>query len=37
MGYRLSKIYTKTGDRGEAGLADGRRMSKDHPHIEAMS
>ena len=36
MGYRLSKIYTKTGDKGETGLADGRRVSKDHPRIEAM-
>ncbi|MBB2495555.1 cob(I)yrinic acid a,c-diamide adenosyltransferase [Aquipseudomonas ullengensis] len=36
MGYRLSKIYTKTGDRGETGLADGRRVAKDHPRVEAM-
>ncbi|WP_454256063.1 cob(I)yrinic acid a,c-diamide adenosyltransferase [Pseudomonas sp. Marseille-Q8238] len=36
MGYRLSKIYTKTGDTGETGLADGRRVSKDHPRIEAI-
>lgn len=36
MGYRLSKIYTRTGDQGETGLADGRRVSKDHPRIEAM-
>lgn len=36
MGYRLSKIYTKTGDRGETGLADGRRVTKDHPRVEAM-
>ena len=36
MGYRLSKIYTRTGDQGETGLADGRRVAKDHPRIEAM-
>lgn len=36
MGYRLSKIYTKTGDQGETGLADGRRVAKDHPRVEAM-
>jgi cob(I)alamin adenosyltransferase len=36
MGYRLSKIYTRTGDAGETGLADGRRVAKDHPRVEAM-
>lgn len=36
MGYRLGKIYTKTGDKGETGLADGRRVGKDHPRVEAM-
>jgi cob(I)alamin adenosyltransferase len=36
MGFRLSKIYTRTGDGGETGLADGRRVAKDHPRIEAM-
>lgn len=36
MGYRLSKLYTRTGDQGETGLADGRRIGKDHPRIEAM-
>ena len=36
MGNRLSKIYTRTGDAGQTGLADGRRVPKDHPRIEAM-
>lgn len=36
MGQRLSKIYTRTGDQGETGLADGRRVGKDHPRVEAM-
>lgn len=36
MGYRLSKIYTRTGDQGETGLADGSRVAKDHPRIEAI-
>lgn len=36
MGQRLSKIYTRTGDQGDTGLADGRRVSKDHPRVEAM-
>lgn len=28
MGNRLSKIYTKTGDDGSTGMADGSRVSK---------
>jgi cob(I)alamin adenosyltransferase len=36
MGFRLSKIYTRTGDTGETGLGDGRRVPKDHPRVEAM-
>lgn len=36
MGYRLSKIYTRTGDTGETGLADGRRVAKNHVRVEAM-
>ena len=31
----LSRIYTKTGDRGTTALGDGRRVAKDHPRIEA--
>jgi len=29
------KIYTKTGDKGETSLLTGKRVSKDHPSIEA--
>lgn len=31
----LSRITTKTGDRGTTALGDGRRVRKDHPRIEA--
>ncbi len=33
MGYRLSKIYTRTGDQGSTGLGDGSRTGKDTPRI----
>jgi len=36
MGYRLSKIYTKTGDKGETGMADGSRVAKDHQQVSAI-
>jgi cob(I)alamin adenosyltransferase len=36
MGNRLTKIYTRTGDTGTTGLADGSRVSKDAPRIEAI-
>ena len=36
MGKRLSKIYTKTGDKGETGLGDGNRVEKTHARIEAI-
>jgi cob(I)alamin adenosyltransferase len=35
MGHRLSKIYTRTGDGGDTGLADGSRVGKDSPRIAA--
>lgn len=35
MGYRLSKIYTRTGDKGATGLGDGTRVDKDSLRVEA--
>lgn len=36
MGHRLTRIYTRTGDKGTTGLSDGARVPKDHPRIEAI-
>lgn len=36
MGHRLSKITTRTGDKGTTGLATGTRVEKDSPRIIAM-
>lgn len=36
MGNRLSKIVTRTGDGGTTGLADGSRVDKDIPRMEAI-
>jgi len=36
MGNRLSRIYTRTGDGGTTGLADGSRVAKDCARIEAL-
>ena len=36
MGHRITKVYTKTGDDGLSGLADGSRLPKNHPRFEAM-
>ena len=33
---RLTKIYTRTGDKGDTGLGEGRRVPKDHPRMEAI-
>ena len=33
---KLNKIYTKTGDGGETGLADGSRIAKEHPLSQAI-
>lgn len=36
MAPRLTKIYTRTGDSGTTGLADGTRVPKDSPLMEAI-
>ena len=36
MGHRLSRIYTRTGDAGTTGLADGSRVAKHDLRIEAI-
>jgi len=36
MGFRLSKIYTRTGDDGTTGLGDGARIPKYGARIEAL-
>lgn len=36
MTDRLTRIVTRTGDQGQTGLADGSRLSKNHPRIEVM-
>ena len=36
MGYRLSKITTRTGDAGTTGLGDGSRVAKDSARIHAI-
>ena len=36
MGKRLSKIYTRTGDKVETGLGDGSRAQKNSSRIQAI-
>ena len=36
MGNRLSRIYTRTGDDGTTGLADGSRLAKNAPRVASM-
>ncbi len=36
MGHRLSRIYTRTGDDGTTGLADGSRVAKSSHRIGAV-
>jgi cob(I)alamin adenosyltransferase len=36
MGNRLTRIYTRTGDDGSTGTADGRRVAKDSALIETI-
>ncbi|ASK34828.1 cob(I)yrinic acid a,c-diamide adenosyltransferase [Alloalcanivorax mobilis] len=33
---RINRVITRSGDQGETGLADGSRVAKFHPRIEAL-
>lgn len=35
MAIRITKVYTRAGDKGETGLVGGKRVPKDSPRIEA--
>ena len=34
MAVRITRVYTRTGDKGETGLVGGKRVPKDSPRIE---
>lgn len=36
MGHRLTRIYTRTGDKGQTGLGDGSRIAKDSLRVEVI-
>ena len=36
MGYRLTKIYTRSGDDGKTNLGTAERFLKNQPRIEAL-
>lgn len=36
MGNRLSKIYTRTGDKGTTGMGDGSRIAKNNLRVDAI-
>ncbi|MBV0933087.1 cob(I)yrinic acid a,c-diamide adenosyltransferase [Marinobacterium weihaiense] len=36
MSNRLTRIYTRGGDKGTTALANGNRVAKTHPRIEAL-
>jgi cob(I)alamin adenosyltransferase len=35
MAVRITRVYTRTGDKGETALVGGRRIPKDSPRIDA--
>src|ERR671919_103829 len=35
MVIRITRVYTRTGDKGETSLVGGKRVSKDSPRIDA--
>ena len=35
MAVRITRVYTRTGDKGETGLVGGKRIRKDSPRIDA--
>jgi len=35
MAVRITRVYTRTGDRGTTGLVGGRRVAKDNPRVES--